>query len=151
VLVGGLVSLTGSASATAVADSVSVYPSSQSIPASGGLPRGGAPYVAANAAIGEREDAIVVVRGAERVAVAVATAPAGGVAVRLFFAHFVAVEGRAIPDALEPWDGGERASEWANQPIHVQVDVPYGTTPGRYAASLAVTVGLAARRPGDKT
>ena len=138
-LVGGLVSLTGSASATAVADSVSVYPSSQSIPASGGLPRGGAPYVAANAAIGEREDGIVVVRGAERVAVAVATAPAGGVAVRLFFAHFVAVEGRAIPDALEPWDGGERASEWANQPIHVQVDVPYGTTPGRYAASLAVT------------
>jgi glycosyl hydrolase family 123 len=139
VLVGGLVSLTGAASATALADPVVVYPSSQSIPASGGLPRGGTPYVAANAAIGEREDAIVVVRGAERVAVAVATAPAGGVAVGLLFAHFVGVEGRAIPDALEPWDGSERASERENQPIHVQIDVPYGTRPGRYAASLSVT------------
>ena len=139
-LLGGLVALTVAAPATAVADSVVAYPSSQSISAGGGLPRGGTPYVAANAAIGEREDAIVVVRGAQRLSVEVAKAPAGGVAVRLFFAHFVAVEGGVIPDALEPWDGSERASERTNQPIHVQVDVAYGTRPGRYAASLAVTV-----------
>src|SRR5262245_25463990 len=107
VLVGGLVALTGAASATALANSVVAYPPSQSIPASGGLPRGGTSYVATNAAIGEREDAIVVVRGAKRVSVAVATAPAGGVVMRLFFAHFVAVDGGAIPDALEPWDGAE--------------------------------------------
>jgi hypothetical protein len=138
-LVGGLVALTGAASATAVAGSVVAYPSSQSISATGALPRGGAAYVSANAAIGAREDAIVVVRGARRVAVAVTAAPGGGLALRLFFAHFVAVSGGAVPDALEPWDGSERASERSNQPIHVQVDVPYGTKPGRYTASLAVT------------
>ncbi len=44
-----------------------------------------------------------------------------------------------MPDALEPWDGSERATERPNQPVHVQVDVPYGTRPGRYTASLAVT------------
>ena len=138
-LVGGLVALAGAATATTVADTVVAYPSSQSISPSGALPRGGSSYATANSAIGEREDAIVVVRGAKRISVSVATAPAGGVALRLFFAHFVAVDSGAVPDALEPWDGSERASERPNQPIHVQVDVPYGTTPGRYAASLAVT------------
>ena len=128
-LVGGLVALTGAASATAVADSIVAYPSSQSISASGALPRGGTAYVSANAAIGESEDAIVVVRGAKRLAAEVATSPGGGLAVRLFFAHFVAVEGGSVPDALEPWDGSERASERPNQPIHVEVDVPYGTKP----------------------
>ena len=138
-LVGGLVALTGAASATAVADSVVAYPSSQSISENGALPRGGTAYVTANAAIGEREDAIVVVRRAKRVAVGVTTAPAGGLALRLFFAHYVAVEGGAVPDALEPWDGSERASERPNQPIHVQIDVPSGSKPGRYTAALAVT------------
>jgi hypothetical protein len=138
-LVGGLVALTGAATATTVADTVVAYPSSQSISPNGALPRGGSSYVTANAAVGEQEDAIVVVRGAKRVSVTVATAPVGGIGLRLFLAHFVAVDGGAVPDALEPWDGSERATERPNQPIHVQVDVPYGTKPGRYAASLAVT------------
>jgi hypothetical protein len=138
-LVGGLVALTGAASATATAESVVAYPSSQSIAATGALPRGGAGDVAVNAAIGERENAIVVVRGAKRVSVDVATAPTGGLGLSLFFAHFVAVGGTTVPDALEPWDGSERATERSNQPLHVQVDVPYGTKPGRYSAALAVT------------
>jgi len=138
-LVGGVVALSGAASATVGADSVVAYPSSQSIAASGALPRGGTGYVAVNTAIGERENAIVVVRGAQRVSAAVATPPGGGLALGLFFAHFVAVEGASVPDALEPWDGAERAAERPNQPVHVQVDVPYGTKPGRYTASLAVT------------
>ena len=136
-LVGGLVVLTG-ASATALDDSVVAYPSSQTIAASGALPRGGVAYVAVNAAIGEREDAIVVVRGAKRVSAGLMTPPSGGIAVSLFYAHFVAAGGRSVPDALEPWDGSERATERPNQPIHVQVDVPYGSRPGRYAAAIAI-------------
>ncbi len=65
--------------------------------------------------------------------------PGGGVGLSLFFAHFVAVGGAFVPDALEPWDGSEHATERPNQPVHVQVDVPYGARPGRYTASLAVT------------
>ena len=136
---GGVVALAGAASATGGAESVVAYPSSQSIAAAGALPRGGVGYVAVNSAIGERENAIVVVRGANRVSVDVATPPAGGLGLSLFFAHFVAVEGASVPDALEPWDGTERATERLNQPLHVQVDVPYGARPGRYNASLAVT------------
>jgi hypothetical protein len=135
----GLVALTGAASATAGTETVVAYPSSQSVAATGALPRGGAGYVAVNAAIGERENAIVVVRGAKRVSVGVATPPAGAVGLSLFFAHFVGVGSASVPDALEPWDGSERASERTNQPVHVQVDVPYGAKPGRYNASLAVT------------
>ena len=138
-LVGGVVALTGAASATAGSESVVAYPSSQSIAAAGRLPRGGAGYVSVNAAIGERENAIVVVRGAKRVSVGVATSPAGGLGLSFFFAHFVDVGSASVPDALEPWGGDERASERLNQPLHVQVDVPYGAKPGRYNASLAVT------------
>ena len=58
-LVGGVVALSGSASATAGAESVVAYPSSQSIAASGALPRGGSGYVAVNAATGDRENGIV--------------------------------------------------------------------------------------------
>ena len=65
-LVGGVVALSGSASATAGAQSVVAYPSSQSIAASGVLPRGGSGSVAVNAAIGDRENGILVVRGAKR-------------------------------------------------------------------------------------
>jgi len=138
-LVGGVVALSGSASATAGAQSVVAYPSSQSIAASGVLPRGGSGSVAVNAAIGDRENGILVVRGAKRVSVGVATPPGGGVGLSLFFAHFVAVGDAFVPDALEPWDGSEHATERPNQPVHVQVDVPYGVRPGRYTASLAVT------------
>ena len=44
-----------------------------------------------------------------------------------------------MPDALEPWDGSERATERQNQPVLVQVEVPYGTRPGRYGGAITVT------------
>jgi hypothetical protein len=126
-------------SSTAGFASVVAYPSSQSITPSGALPRGGTGHLAYNAAIGEREGALVVLKGAKNVAVDVAASPGGGLGVRLFFAHFVAAGPRLVPDALEPWGGGDRPTERENQPILVQVDVPYGTSPGRYDGALAVT------------
>ena len=134
---GTLAVLTGGAGASAAAGPVLAFPSSQSIAATGALPKGGSATLAYNTAIGERESAIVVVSGAERVAVEVA-APKGGLGLRLFFARFVSVAGRPVPDLLEPWDGRERATERAHQPLHVQVDVPYGTRPGRYASTITV-------------
>jgi hypothetical protein len=138
-VVAALVSLAGAAAATSVADAVLAYPSSQSIAASGPVPRGGTAQVAVNAAIGERENAIVLVRGAKSVSVGVSKPLTGGPALSLLFAHYVAVEGRSVPDALEPWDGSERATERPNQPIHVEVTVPHGSKPGRYEAALTVT------------
>jgi Glycoside hydrolase 123, catalytic domain len=126
-------------SASARSPSVLVYPSSQSIAAAGALPRGGQGRLAYNAAIGEREGAAVVVKGAKRVGVTVASPPSGGVVVRLFFGHFVVAGGRLVPDALQPWDGSERAAEHENQPLLVQVEVPYGTKPGNYSGALTVS------------
>lgn len=116
-----------------------MYPSSQSIRASGSLPSGGSGRLSVNAAIGERESAFLVVRGARKIAVDVASQPGGGVVARVFFAHFVSVAGRPVPDALEPWDGRERATERPNQPVLVQLEVPYGARPGSYTGALAVT------------
>ena len=68
--------------------------------------------------------------------------------VRLFFARFVVAGRRQVPDALEPWDGSTRAAEKTNQPVLVQVEVPYGTPPGSYVGALTVTAdGRAARLP----
>src|SRR5207244_660376 len=62
----------------------------------------------------------------------------GPVVLRLAFAHFVAFGERLVPDALLPWDGAVRRTEQPNQPILAQVEVPYGTRPGRYSARLRV-------------
>jgi len=118
---------------------VATYPSSQSIAATGALPRGGGRQLVYNAAIGEVDDALLVVRGATTVAIRVAGPGLQGLSVRLFFAHFVAAGGRMVPDALEPWDGTARRTEQSNQPIVVELEVPYGSQPGRYGAALAVT------------
>jgi Domain of unknown function (DUF4091) len=126
-------------SATAGPASVLAYPSSQSIQATGALPRGATRQLVFNAAIGERESAFVAVRGAKQVAVDVSEPPGAGLGVRLFFAHFVSAGGRLVPDALNPWGGGERAAEHENQPILVQLDVPYWTRPGRYSGAIVVT------------
>ena len=56
----------------------------------------------------------------------------------LFFAHYVSVDGKAVPDALMPWDGSQRSTEHTNQPIWLQVTVPYGTAPGTYSGSVLV-------------
>jgi hypothetical protein len=90
-------------------------------------------------AIGEREGALLVVRGAKRIAAAVERPTLGNLPVRLFFAHFVAAGGRAVPDALEPWDGSTRGAEKANQPVLVQLEVPYGTPAGSYAGAVTLT------------
>jgi hypothetical protein len=134
----GLALCLGSAgSATAASPSIATYPSTQSIAATGALPRS-AGELRFRTAIGERESAFVVARDARTVAVSVADAPEG-VGVRLFFAHFVSVGGRPVPDVLEPWDGGERATEKPNQPLLVQVDVPHGARPGTYSGAVTVT------------
>jgi hypothetical protein len=118
---------------------VVAYPSSQSITASGRLPPGARSELVYNVAIGEREGSLLVVRGSKRIAAAVQAPGFGAISVRLFFAHFVAVGKRLVPDALDPWDGSTRAAEKTNQPVLVQVEVPYGTPPGIYAGALAVT------------
>jgi hypothetical protein len=125
-------------SATAAAPTILTYPSAQSIAATGALPGGGGRELVYRTAIGEREGALLVVRDARKLAVAVTDAPAG-IGVKLFFAHFVSVGGRPVPDALEPWEGGEREAEKANQPVLVQVDVPPGARPGQYSGVLTVS------------
>jgi hypothetical protein len=140
VAVFGLAALPWAADAPAERPAAVVaYPSSQSITASGRLPPAGKRDLVYHAAIGEREGALLVVRAAGRIAVAVEAASLGGISVRLFFAHFVAAGGRQVPDALEPWEGTARAAEKTNQPVLVQVEVPYGTRPGSYAGAVVVT------------
>jgi hypothetical protein len=117
---------------------VVTYPSSQSIFPTGPLPPGGLTELVYNTAIGEREGALLVVTAAKTIAVTV-SGPSGGVSVRLFYARFVAAGRQLVPDVLEPWDGIARGAEKANQPVLVQVDVPYGTRPGTHAAALTVT------------
>ena len=106
---------------------------------SGPLPAGGQSRLAYNTAIGEREDALVAVRGAKKVAASVASPLPGGIEVKLFFERFVTVGGRRVPDILEPWDGQERQTEGENQPLLVQVNVPYGTRPGRYSGAITIS------------
>jgi hypothetical protein len=130
----------GAASSASTASvALAVYPSSQTITADGKLPRGASGHMAANAAIGERESAFVVVRSARTVSAEVSKPVGGGVVARLFFTRFVSVAGRPVPDVLEPWDGRERASQRRNQPFLVQLDVPHGTRPGTYSGALTVT------------
>ncbi len=131
-------------SATAGSPSVLAYPSSQSVVATGALPSGGQSRLAYNVAIGEREGGVVVVKAAKKVAASVTSPPSGGIGVRLFFGRFVSAGGRSIADALEPWDGAERSTERENQPVLVQIDVPYGARPGRYDG--AITVSADGRR-----
>jgi hypothetical protein len=116
---------------------VVTYPSSQSIAATGPLPPSGARQLVYHVAIGEREGALLVVTAAKKIAVSVAEP--SDVSVHLFFGHFVAAGGRLVPDALESWDGIERGTQKANQPVLVQVEVPYGTRPGTYTSALTVT------------
>jgi len=118
---------------------VVAYPSSETIFASGPLPPGGSGRIALNTAVGEREAALLVVPGAAQVAVSVDRNRLGPVALRLSFAHFVSFGHRLVPDALLPWSGAARRTEHSNQPILAQVEVPYGTSPGRYSARLSVT------------
>jgi len=118
---------------------VLTYPSSQSIAPTGPLPPFAKKSLVFNTAIGEREGALLVTTAAQRVAVAVTGPNGGNIKVRLFLARYVSAGGRLVPDVLEPWDGTAHGTEKANQPVLVQVEVPYGTRPGTYGGSLTVT------------
>jgi hypothetical protein len=117
---------------------VIAYPSSTTIYPSGPLPPGGARALTLRAAVGEREGGLVVVTGARRIAISADSRTPGPIDLRLAFAHFVRFGRRLVPDALLPWDGGARETEQPNQPVYVQVSVPYGTRPGMYRAALRV-------------
>lgn len=116
------------------------YPSSQTIPSSGALPQGGSRAVQLNAAVGEREGAWLVVTGAKEVSASIDASALGGLKAAVFFGHFVDAGGRAVPDALLPWDGTTRPVEKPNQPLYLQVVVPEDAAPGGYRATVRVTM-----------
>lgn len=124
--------------APAAGAGVLAYPSSQTIPPGGALPKGGSPAVKLNAAIGEREGAWLVVRGARTVSASIDTSQLGAVKAAVYFGHFVDFGGRAVPDALLPWDGADRATEKPNQPLYLQVLVPPDAQPGSYRATVKI-------------
>ncbi len=119
---------------------VAAYPSSVTIHPSGSLPAGGATQVTMNAAIGETEDAQVVVTGAQWITAAVDGQTLRPLEVRLFFAHYVSFGGTLVPDALLPWNGEARKAEEPNQPLWVQIGVPQSTPAGTYKTTLLLTV-----------
>jgi hypothetical protein len=126
--------------------SVGVFPSSTTIRASAPLPARGATSVSLNTAIGEQDDAQIVVSDAQQVRILAPQLDAP-LQLKLFFAHYVSFGGTLVPDALLPWDGGQRATEQKNQPLWLQVTVPPGTPPGTYQGSVQVvaddaTVGV---------
>jgi hypothetical protein len=134
-----LIAATALALAPAAGAAVVAYPSSQTIPASGRLPQDGAPAISLAAGIGEREGAWIVVTGASTVAARVDGSQLGPLKAAVYFGHFVAFGGRAVPDALLPWDGSTHAVEKPNQPLYLQVLVPPDARPGDYKATVRVT------------
>jgi Glycoside hydrolase 123, catalytic domain len=110
-----------------------VYPSGTTFTASGRAPAHAASSVSLAMPVGGVDDATILVRGAQRVGIQAATV--GPLQVKLRFAHYVSVQGKPVPDALEPWNGSPRSTEHTNQPIWLQVTVPYGTAAGTYSGS----------------
>lgn len=136
-LAGALAISASAADGRSRAISVGVYPSSTTIRGSLPLPAATAHSVTLRTAIGEKEDAILVVSGAKTVSID-APAGVGPLPLKLFFAHFVSFSGSLVPDALMPWAGAGRATEQPNQPVWLQVTVPPGTAPGTYTAEVTV-------------
>src|ERR1051326_1395370 len=131
VLVLGLSAGSGSARTLAQA-SVGVYPSGTTFTASGAAPAHAATSVSLAMPVGGVDDATLLVRGTQHVSIVTPTV-APPLQLSLFFAHYVSVDGTPVPDALMPWDGSRRATEHANQPLWLQVTVPYGTPSGNYS------------------
>jgi glycosyl hydrolase family 123 len=127
----------GSSSARSTAATVGVYPSGTTFSATGSAPPRAASSVSLAMPIGGVDDSTILVSGAQSVAVASPTI-ASPLQLKLFFAHFVSVDGTPVPDALLPWDGSQRQTEKANQPLWLQVTVPAGTAPGTYSGSVVV-------------
>jgi hypothetical protein len=122
----------GSGAAQSTPPSVGVYPSGTTFSASGAAPAHAASSVSLNMPIGGVDDATILVHGAQKVSI-VTPAIAPPLQLKLFFAHYVSVDGTQVPDALLPWDGSQRSTEQPNQPLWLQVTVPYGTPSGSYS------------------
>jgi Domain of unknown function (DUF4091) len=125
----------GSSAARSEQATVGVYASGTTFTASGAPPAHAGSSVSLAMPIGGMDDATILVRGAQKVSV-ISPTIASPLQVNLFFAHYVSIDGKAVPDALMPWDGSQRSTERTNQPVWVQVTVPYGTAPGAYSGWL---------------
>ncbi|HEX4324111.1 MAG TPA: glycoside hydrolase domain-containing protein [Gaiellaceae bacterium] len=121
---------------------MSVYASGTTFSASAAPPGGTASSVSLAMPIGGVDDATILVRGAQKVSIASPTIDSP-LQLSLFFAHYVSVDGKAVPDALMPWDGSQRSTENPNQPLWLQVTVPYGTAPGSYTGSVLLVADRA--------
>jgi hypothetical protein len=127
----------GSGSARSLSATVGVYPSGTTFSASAAAPAHAASSVSLAMPIGGVDDATILVRGAQKVSI-VSPTIAPPLQLKLFFAHYVSVDGQEVPDALMPWDGSQRATEHTNQPLWLQVSAPYGTPSGNYSGTLLV-------------
>jgi glycosyl hydrolase family 123 len=127
----------GSGAAHTTDVTVGVYPSGTAFTTNGGAPAHAAAAVSLAMPIGGVDDAIVLVRGAQDVALR-NTSIDSPLQLNFLRAHFVSVSGTLIPDVLESWNGTQHATEQTNQPIWLQVTVPDGTTPGTYNGSVDV-------------
>jgi hypothetical protein len=125
---------TGAATAT-----VTTYPSAVTIPATGKLPNGGSRSITLNEPVGGDDAALVVVSGAQQVGLTVDTKPLGPIGVQVRFRHFVRFGSALVPDALLPWDGSKHPVEQPNQPMSIELSIPYGTKPGAYKTTATVT------------
>ena len=132
----------GSGAARSLSATVGVYPSGTTFSASGGAPAHATSSVSLAMPIGGVDDSTVLVRGAQHVSIVSPTIDSP-LQLSLFFAHYVSVAGKAVPDALMPWDGSQRSTEHTNQPLWLQVTVPHGTTPGTYQGSVVVVADAA--------
>ena len=127
----------GSGAARSTSVSVGVYPSGTTFSASSPAPPHAASSVSLAMPIGGVDDATILVRGAQKVSITSPTIDSP-LQLNLFFAHYVSVDGEPVPDALMPWNGSQHSAEQTNQPLWLQVTVPYGTAPGTYSGSVAV-------------
>jgi len=134
----------GSGAARSLQATVGVYPSGTTFSASAAASAHPASAVSLAMPIGGVDDATILVSGAQQVSI-LSPAIDSPLQLSLLFAHYVTVDGKAVPDALVPWDGSPRASEQTNQPLWLQVTVPYGTAPGTYGGSVLVITD------GDRT
>src|SRR6185312_10264518 len=89
----------GSGAARSLSATVGVYPSGTTFSASGGAPAHAASSVSLAMPIGGVDDATILVRGAQTVSLDAPTLDAP-LQLSLFFAHYVSVDGKAVPDAL---------------------------------------------------
>ena len=127
----------GAGAARSTQATMGVYPSGTTFAASSAAPAHAASAVSLAMPIGAVDDATILVRGAQKVAIASLTI-AAPLQLKLFFAHYVSVGGTPVPDALLPWDGSPRSTEHTNQPVWLQVTVPDGTAAGTYSGSVVV-------------